>query len=267
MGGGGLLKAFEAEREKITKKRRFGWEGGWAPVCCMQPGFLAPRSLFGWEREHSGDWLCWEAGRERRHWSRVPADEHSTRSPAPQHVLSKLQLFLQETLCLHLKNPVPIPSPCSVMGNPLPSPLFPVLYVFSRHSWAEPRLLGHYWASDFSAVHCPARVLCTPVMIQCFVSRANIIATLDNTGPFWEWQTAAALLGEHGPFVQRYSRMDRPTSRGATHKATSVLPLALQLRRAPCTMPAALGMPPRAGGQAGGWREAAGKQRGKNCEW
>lgn len=111
------------------------------------------------------------------------------------------------------------------MGNPLPSPLFPVLYVFSRHSWAEPRILGHYQASDLSAVHCPARALCIPVMIQCFVSRPNIIAPLDNTGPFWEWQTAAALLGEHSPFVQCYSRMGRATDRGAMHKATSVLPL------------------------------------------
>lgn len=85
-----MLKALEAEREKITKKRRFGWEGGWAPACRMQPGFLGPRSLFGWEREHSRDWLCWEC----RHCSRVPADERSTRLPTPQHVLSKLQLFL-----------------------------------------------------------------------------------------------------------------------------------------------------------------------------
>lgn len=154
-------------------------------------------------------------------------------------------------LCLHLKNPVPIPSPCSVMGNPLPSPLFPVLYVFSRHSWAEPKVLGHYQASDFSAVQRPARALCVPVMIQGFVSRPNLIAPLDNSGPCWEWQRAVALLGEHGPFVQRYSRMDGPTEHRATHKATSVLPLALQLPRAPCTTPAALGMPLRAGGQAG----------------
>lgn len=106
-------------------------------------------------------------------------------------------------------------------------------------------------------MHCPARALCIPVMIQCFVSRPNIIATLDNTSPFWAWQAAAPLLGEHGPFVQRYSRMDR-LDRGAMHKATSVLPLALRLRRAPCTLPEAWGMPPRAGGRAGDW--ARGKQ-------
>lgn len=158
------------------------------------------------------------------------------------------------------------------MGNPLPSPLFPALYVFSRHSWAELRLLGHYQASDFSAVHCRARALCIPGMIQCFVSRANIIATVDNTGPFWEWQTAAALLGERGPFVHCYSRMDGATERpGGDAQSHLCAALALQLPGAPCTVPAALGMPPRAGagqGLAGGSGETGrkavrGGQRGK----
>lgn len=142
------------------------------------------------------------------------------------------------------------------MGNPLPSPLSPVLCVFSRHSWAEPRILGHYQASDLSAVHCPARALSIPVTIQCFVSRPNIIAPVDNTSPFWARQTAAALLGQHGPFVHCYSRMDRATSQGEMHKATSVLPVALQLPRAPCTVPEALG------GQGAGRRQQ-GNREGK----
>lgn len=155
------------------------------------------------------------------------------------------------------------------MGNPLSQPPFPSSVCVFK---AQPRVLGHYQASDFSAVHCPARALCIPVMIQCFVSRPNIIATLDNASPFWAWQTAAPLLAEHGPFVQCYPRMDRPTEQGVMHKATSVLPWVLQLHRAPCSMPAALGMPLRAKGPgmglAGGSRETkgeklSGEQRGE----
>jgi len=91
-------------------------------------------------------------------------------------------------------------------------PFSPACMCFQGTVVHEQDFLAFSRLQNCSVLCCSARVPFILIVIQFFVSRADIIDTLDNTAsPFWECRLVAPLLAKHALFVQCYSCMDGST--------------------------------------------------------